>query len=228
MAKKNLIMCFSSLRPSQFSYEELLLREKNYDLALEWLLKSIPDSWDIIYNDNTIKSMDDLLFQPLKEKLDNVHKLILHNDNHGEFNKGAGEHDMCKKCFLQLEAEEYEWVVYFTARHIIPNSNIFESLLNKFQEFDCVVSNPDFYYLNNFLRVQSASGLYNDMLFAMKSKSFTRFIDFVDVQLLKREHKGSEQHLYDFIKLNEDINTVELPHLGILRYDHQSYGWHLV
>jgi hypothetical protein len=228
MVKKNLIMCFSSLRPLQFTYDELILREKNYDLALDWLFKSVPENWEIIYNDNTLVSIDDLVFQPLKEKLSRVNKLILHNDNHGEYNKGSGEHDMCKKCFSKLEAIDYEWVIYFTARHIIPNSGIFDSLISKYQEFDCVVSNPDFYYLSNFLKVQSASELYNDMLFAMKSTAFTRFIDFVDIELLKREHKGSEQHLFDFIKLNSDLKTIEIPQLGILRYDHQSYGWHLV
>ena len=95
---KNIIFCFSSLHPSGFDKAQVEIREKNYDLALTWLLKSIPDDWDIIYNDNTLGHVDELTNISLKNNLNsNRIKILLHKNNLGSTNKGAGEHDMCKK-----------------------------------------------------------------------------------------------------------------------------------
>jgi hypothetical protein len=226
--KKNLILCFSSLRPSQYNSSMLEQREKNYDLALEWLLKSIPNNWDIIYNDNTLSSLHDLKNESLKKRLQNERiKLIFQKVNEGSKNKGAGEHDMCRKSFIKINPEEYNWVSYFTARHIIPNSCYFDKLEKEFDDYECVMSNPKFYYLNNFEIVPSSAGLYNDMLFSMKSNVFRRFIDHIDVELLKEQHKNSENHLYEFVAGN-GLKTFELESLGILRNDHQSHGWHII
>lgn len=228
MDKKNLILCFSSLRPVQYSEQMLSERELNYDLALEWLLKSIPKNWDIIYNDNTLRDLDDLKNKELKNKLDSSKiKILLHNNNEGSINKGAGEHDMCKKSFDGINPEEYNWVSYFTARHIIPNSWYFNKLENEWKEYDCVMSNPGFYYLSNFEKIKSAENLYNDMLFSMKSEVFRKFIDHIDIQLLKKENKNSENHLYEFVHSGKFSNHL-IDNLGILRNDHQSHGWHLV
>jgi len=203
-------------------------REKNYDLALEWLLKSVPENWDIIYNDNTLNDLSDLKNESLKKRLqDERIKLIFHKSNEGSKNKGAGEHDMCRKSFIEINPEDYNWVSYFTARHIIPNSWYFDALEKEFNDYECVMSNPKFYYLNNFAIVPSSTGLYNDMLFSMKSNVFSEFIAHIDIELLKSEHKNSENHLYEFVKKN-NLKNFELESLGILRNDHQSHGWHLV
>lgn len=228
MDKKNLILCFSSLRPSQYSEEVLQNREKNYDLSLNWLLKSIPENWDIVYNDNTIKDISDLRNISLIEGLKNPRiKLNLHNNNEGQINKGAGEHDMCKRGFSSVNPKDYLWVTYFTARHIIPNSWYFDKLDSDWSEYDTVMSNPGFNYLSNYLKVSSSPGLYNDMLFSMKSNIFSDFINHIDVQLLKDQRKNSETHLFEFIK-DGDFKNLEIQSLGILRNDHQSHGWHLV
>lgn len=226
--KKNLILCFSSLRPSQYNSSMLEQREKNYDLALEWLLKSIPNNWDIIYNDNTLSSLNDLKNESLKKRLQNERiKLIFHKSNEGSKNKGAGEHDMCKNSFLEINPNDYEWISYFTARHIIPNSWYFDKIEKDLSNYECVMSNPKFYYLNNFISVSCASGSYNDMLFSMKSNIFNEFIAHIDVELLKAQHKNSENHLYEFVAGN-GLKTFELESLGILRNDHQSHGWHII
>jgi hypothetical protein len=228
MHKKNLILCFSSLRPSQYSEEMLVKRESNYDLSLEWLLKSIPDNWDIVYNDNTLNDLNDLKNESLKNRLsDKRIKVVLHKSNEGSVNKGAGEHDMCRKSFLKINPKEYNWVSYFTARHIIPNSWYFDKLDTDWKSYDCLMSNPGFYYLSNYTQVKSTEGLYNDMLFSMKSDVFRKFIDHIDVQLLKIQHKNSENHLYEFVQ-SGNFSNLEIENLGILRNDHQSYGWHLV
>jgi hypothetical protein len=228
MHKKNLILCFSSLRPSQYSEDMLTSRESNYDLSLEWLLKSIPENWDIIYNDNTLNDLSELKNESLKNRLsDKRIKVVLHKTNEGSTNKGAGEHDMCRKSFLKINPEEYNWVSYFTARHIIPNSWYFNKLDTDWKEYDCVMSNPGFYYLSNYIQTTPTDGLYNDMLFSMKSDVFRKFIDHIDVQLLKIQHKNSENHLYEFVHLGKFLN-LEINSLGILRNDHQSYGWHLI
>lgn len=203
-------------------------REKNYHLSLECLLRSIPDHWDIIYNDNTLSSLSEIQNENLKEKLHHERiKVILHNDNEGTINKGAGEHSMCKKSFETIEPEEYNWISYFTARHIIPNSWYFDNLDGNWKNYDSVMSNPPFFYLANYLRSDPSGGLYNDMLFSMKSSIFRKFIEYIDVALLKKLHKNSENHLYEFVK-GGGFNNLKIDKLGILRNDHQSYGWHLV
>ena len=65
------------------------------------------------------------------------------------------------------------------------------------------------------------------MLFSMKSDVFRSFIDSIDIQTLKNQHKNSENHLYEFVQ-SSSLNNLEIESLGILRNDHQSYGWHLV
>lgn len=228
MNKKNLILCFSSIRPIQYDPEMLKSREKNYDLALEWLLNSLPTNWDLIYNDNTLSDLSDIDNESLRERLKNDRiKLILHKNNEGIQNKGAGEHDMCRKCFLEVDPNDYNWVTYFTARHIIPNSSYFDKLENEWFEYDSIMSNPVFNYLNNYENnLPLNKDCYTDMLFSLKSYVFREFINHIDVQFLKMYHKNSEGHLYDFIK-NSNYNTLELDRLGILRNDHQSFGWHL-
>jgi hypothetical protein len=228
MRKKNLILCFSSLRPSQYSEDMLTNRELNYDLSLNWLLKSIPDNWDIIYNDNTLSSLDELKNESLKSRLSSDRiKVILHNTNEGSVNKGAGEHDMCRRSFLKVNPEEYNWVTYFTARHIIPNSWYFDKLDSEWSNYDSIMSNPEFYYLSNYEKSDISQGLYNDMLFSFKSDIFRHFIDNIDIQVLKNQHKNSENHLYEFVQ-SGNFTNLEIPNLGILRNDHQSHGWHLV
>jgi hypothetical protein len=228
MRKKNLILCFSSLRPSQYSEDMLKTRELNYDLSLEWLLKSLPNNWDVIYNDNTLSSLNELKNESLKNRLSNDRvKVILHNTNEGSINKGAGEHDMCRRSFLRVNPDEYNWVTYFTARHIIPNSWYFDKLESEWSSYDSIMSNPEFYYLSNYKKTNISEGLYNDMLFSMKSDVFRSFIDSIDIQTLKNQHKNSENHLYEFVQ-SSSLNNLEIESLGILRNDHQSYGWHLV
>jgi hypothetical protein len=226
MDKKNLIICFSSIKPEGFKKEQVQEREKNYDLALDFLIKSLPKNWDIIYNDNTLDSIDDIQNENLKSKLSSI-KLVLHKNNEGNNNKGAGEHDMCKKCFLNHVENKYNWIVYFTARHIIPNSWYFNMLDSEWSNFDCVMSNPPFYYLN-FKKVDASKNLYNDMLFAMKHDLFDSFVDSIDIIKLKNFHMNSENHLFDFVNSNKKINIKEIDSLGILRNDFRSFGWHLV
>lgn len=228
MSKRNLILCFSSLRPHQYEESMLIQREKNYSLSLEWLLKSLPDHWDIIYNDNTLSNLSEIKNEELRYKLTNERiRVILHQNNEGSVNKGAGEHSMCKKSFESIDPDNYNWISYFTARHIIPNPWYFENLDNNWKDYDSVMSNPAFFYLTNYLKSDPTPGLYNDMLFSMKSDVFKKFIDHIDVELLKRNHMNSENHLYSFFSSGE-FNNLEIENLGILRNDHQSYGWHLV
>jgi hypothetical protein len=225
MSDKNLIICFSSIRPSNYPLDKLKDRESNYNLSLKWLLKSLPSNWDIIYNDNTISSLDDIENDELRESLSNLN-VILHNNNIGSLNKGAGEHDMCKKSFSTINPKDYKWVTYFTARHIIPNSWYFDNLENKYDNYDAVMSNPSFHYLS-YQYAKSDKNLYNDMLFSMKSDVFQDFISSIDTNNLIIKHKNSETHLFEFVN-DKKINKIELDSLGILRNDWQSFGWHLV
>ena len=225
MSKKNIILCFSSLRPSNYQVDKLDSRESNYKLALEWLLKALPENWDIIYNDNTLEDLDELKNGELRNRLIGMNTM-LHKSNHGASNKGAGEHDMCKKSFLTINPEEYNWVTYFTARHIISNSLYFDRLEKECEEYDCIMSNPDFDFLSDYKHLISAPNMYNDMLFSMKSNVFKNFVESIDVEYLKSKNKNSENHLFEFVK-NNNYKTLELESLGILRND-PTLGWHLV
>lgn len=224
---KNAILCFGSFHPSNMNNFQHNIREKNYEIALTWLLNSLPENWDIFYNENTLYNLNELQSENLKQQLSSKRvMLMLHNNNIGNINKGAGEHDMCKKCFNEIDYMKYNWIVYFTARHIIPNSWYFDKLSNDWNSYDAVMSNPDFYYLD-YTRETSIINIYNDMLFSMKANTFFQFVSSIDVDRLRSLHKSSESDLYDFIQ-NNDINKIEVEHLGILRNDHQSRGWHLV
>jgi hypothetical protein len=98
---------------------------------------------------------------------------------------------------------------------------------SEWSNFDCVMSNPPFYYLN-FKKVDASKNLYNDMLFAMKHDLFDSFVDSIDIIKLKNFHMNSENHLFDFVNSNKKINIKEIDSLGILRNDFRSFGWHLV
>lgn len=222
---KNLILCFSSIKPTGPSTKHLPTREFNYDMALDFLLKNLPKNFELLYNENTLQSLDQISHPGLKSKLKGLH-VLLHNNNEGSVNKGAGEHDMCKRAWDSIQDKQnYNWVVYFTARHIIPNPWYFE-FLERHDDFDAVMSNPDFHYLN-YRKSEAAPSMYNDMLFAMKAPVFDAFVKSIDVSGLQEQHKNSEQHLYEFIN-NGGYGVKEIPSLGILRNDHQSHGWHLV
>ncbi len=225
MSKKNLILCFSSLRPNQLPKGSLKDREANYELSLKWFLKSLPENWDVIYNDNTISNLNELENESLRNMLSNMN-VILHNNNHGSTNKGAGEHDMCDKSFRSINPSEYNWVTYFTARHIIPNSWYFDKLVNELDEYECVMSNPVFDILTNYNHLVSAPNNYNDMLFSMKSNIFKDFVDSIDVNNLKVNKKNSEEHLFEFVN-NNNNKTHILESLGILRND-SIVGWQLI
>lgn len=222
---KNLILCFSSIRPKHFNSEQLNIREKNYDLALEFLLKCLPDNWDVIYNDNTLSDISEIYNENLKSKLKKI-TVVLHKDNEGSTNKGAGEHDMCRKAFLNNIHDKYNWVVYFTARHIINTPWYFNMLDGEWKDFDSVMSNPTFHYLN-YDKLESANNNYNDMLFAMKFDLFKLFVDSINIDNLKTNGINSEKHLYDFVKSNKNINNKEIDFLGLLRNDSLT-GWHFV
>ena len=88
------------------------------------------------------------------------------------------------------------------------------------------MSNPEFFYLN-YIKTNATKGLYNDMIFSMKSNVFKKFVESIDIEKLQMLCKNSENHLYDFINENK-INKKEIEHLGILRNDHQSFGWHII
>lgn len=243
--KKNLIVCFSSIRPENFGFNNLNLgqtfdlsdREKDYELALTWLLKVIPENWDIVYNDNTLNSLDEIQNKELKRLLKTGSlKVLLHNDNNASrftpnkkpFDIGIGYLTTCVNSFDCLNYEKYNWITSFTARHIITTPYYFDLVENKLQEYEIILSNPVHYYFDKkFPNKQPIGNWYNDMLFSMKADVYKKYIQSIDIEKLRIPYTHSEKHLYNFVNA-ADYKVKKLEYLGILRNNYSDFGWHLV
>ena len=60
----NLIFCSAAFHVKQYPYN---IRENEYYFCLKQLLKMIPENFDIVVCDNTIKSIENLENKNLKE-----------------------------------------------------------------------------------------------------------------------------------------------------------------
>ena len=110
-------------------------------------------------------------------------------------------------------------IIYLTSRRFITNPYVFEK--TEKLEKDALISNPDFIYLNGELVKSEKKGMYNDMFFAMKSKTMIDYVNFSKdrIDFLIEQMINSEVNLYDFIK-KFDIEYEYIEFLGFLRYDY--------
>ncbi len=218
---KNLIFCSAAFHIPHYSHT---IRENEYYYCLKQLKRMIPDNFTIVVCDNTVKNINDIKNQGLKELLKTVIFLCL-DRNIGMQNIGMGELDELIFTSQKINFNDYHKVVYFTLRKIITNPWIFEKVNN--MKKDALISNPDFFHLTNdynFKISESAkNNLYNDMFFCLSSKLMLEYTNYSQskINYNLQNRVGSEQNLYNFIN-EKKIDYEWLDYLGLIRIDYKA------
>lgn len=202
-------------------------RQTLYAVALSWLIKQLPADGEIIVVDNTVASAGEL-HPVLREVLAHpkvIRREFLNQNALGTVNKGAGEHEMCRHALAhcRAEMERHDWVVYYTSRQVMSFPFLLE-YLKLHHDSDAIVGNPCYLYPDG-KDEPFAPGLYCDMIVAMKSPLFLRFIEAMDPEYLVREKLNSETFLYRFLQKSRETNgTVirEINRWGLLRFNYNA------
>lgn len=214
--KKYLLLVFSSFHVVS---DPNNLRENEYFLCYENLLRLNPSNFDICFVDNTTKSIDQLQNKRLKELL-NGNRHILYDNNIGVENKGLGELDMLRQAANLINLDDYCYIGYLTGRRLITCNYIFDKMmaLNK----EALISNPPIIRVCDGEVFPPTPNLYNDMFFSMCPQTIKKYIQFSFPYLNGLINNiGSEQILYKFINEN-NISYEWMPSLGFIRNDWNS------
>ena len=212
--KSNLAIVFSTFIVG--SGEALNKRLKEYAACYKQLLRVIPSSFDLIFVDNSIISINDIENDSLKSILSNQ-KLFLTHNNEGIANKGVGELSMLCELSQQVDLLAYEKICYCTGRKYFTCPYSFEKAESS--NYEALVSDADYMFLDGTLLI-SDKKMYNDMFFAMKSSTMKEFISQTQPRLkdMTKNMINSETNLYNFIHDN-NIDYQLLPFLGLIRSD---------
>ena len=217
---KNFIFCSSAFHIPYYSHN---IRENEYYYCLKQLKRMIPENFTIVVCDNTVKNIDDIKSQQLKNLLKTVIFLCL-DRNIGTQNIGMGELDQLIYTSQKINFNDYDKVVYFTLRKLVTNPWIFEKVND--MKKDALICNPEFLHLtNNYnFRYSSASpNLYNDMFFCLSSKLMLEYVEYSKNNIIYnlQNNIGSEKNLYNFItKRNIDYEWLKC--LGLIRIDYKA------
>jgi len=217
---KNLIFCSSALHIPNYSHT---LRENEYYFCIIQLKRFLPENFDIVICDNTIKNINEINHSQLKELLNNLNFLIL-NRNSGTTNIGMGELDELIHTSNNIDFSKYNKIVYFTLRKIVTNPWIFEKVNNC--KKDGIISNPKFFHLSNnfnFKYSDPTPNLCNDMFFSLKSDLMLKYVEYSKnlIEYNLKNGVGSEQNLFNFINKN-NIDYEWLDCLGLIRIDYKA------
>ena len=152
-------------------------------------------------------------------RLPQITDALFSQDNLGVKNKGAGEYGLCRFAFENKRDlfEQAEWIVYYTHRHTMPFPKVFE-YIEKYQNFDAIVSNAVYLYPDGSGSVP-ASGVYDDLIFAMKRPVFLRYIETMNPEVMVKNKIGSEQNLYQFLT-SRNIKYKQVERFGVFRYNY--------
>jgi len=228
---KTLFVCLGSYKVNDRTGSDPtnIDRQTVYAIAMDRLISTMQRDTGIIVAENTVSNLSELT-PYLQEQLirPEISKLIFVNDNKlGARNFGAGEYVMCQRVLDECEEiiKEYDWVVYFTSRYIMPYPLIF-SYLEKYKDKEAIVANASYLCSDNRVE-QSSPGNYNDMIFAMKRDVFVRYVESMNPQKLAQEKMNSETHLYDFIR-DQKVDFQEVHRWGTLRYDYHKYQMQVI
>ena len=120
---KKLVICLSSYSPINSNLIEKYGRQELYAIALWNLAQTASTNTDICVVENTTseekieneKLVDILKSQKIK------YKIFINKNDLGSKNKGAGELEMCQAALntLKEKLNEYDYIIYYTSRHII-------------------------------------------------------------------------------------------------------------
>tara|TARA_B100001741_G_C16528541_1_gene588351 strand:- start:941 stop:1660 length:720 start_codon:yes stop_codon:yes gene_type:complete len=222
--KKNLIFASASFHPKRKNIikkkKDLLQREEDYLFCLKQLIRVVPNNFEIHIVDNTIKGSDSLFNSELRSFLKDLNVTYSFETNKKEV-KNIGVGELKELFYLEniLDFSKYSKICYLTSRRFITNPYVFEKTEQLKKE--ALLSNPDFIYLDGQVIPSEKKGMYNDMFFAMTSKTMQEYISFSKdrIDYLDDNLINSETNLYDFItKFN--IPSEFLMFLGFFRYDY--------
>jgi len=214
--EKYLLLVFSSFHV--FS-DPTNLREEEYRICYEQLIRLKQSNFDICFVDNTTESIDSIKNKKLKELLNN-NKYILYNNNIGVINKGLGELHMLKNSSELINFDEFKYIGYLTGRRLVTCSYIFDKMMSLQKE--SLISNPPIIRVCDGNVSLPTKNLYNDMFFAMNPETIKKYIQFA-IPFLDGiiDNIGSEQILYRFINQN-NISYEWMDALGFIRNDWNS------
>ena len=166
---KNLAIGFASLRPHTLPEDVCDIREREYYVCMQQLVRVLPESFDLLICENTIDDPNEIKTQGLRDFLNETELCATGSEsNIGTSNKGLGELLQLKTVLDQTDIDKYENVCYITARRFYTCPYVFErteSLKKK-----ALLSNPDFIFLDGRVLESYKGPLYNDMFFSMKTK----------------------------------------------------------
>lgn len=220
---KNLALAFCSIRPKQLTDSICDYREHEYFRSIQQIERILPDSFDLVVCENTIDDEKQLKNRELAEYLSNIEMVSLGSSgNIGTVNKGMGELLMLSSALEELDIDKYVNITYISARHLLTCPYVFERT-ERLQK-DAIISNPDFVMMDGTVEESHKGGLYNDMIFSMKSKTMREYSDYSKKYVsFDQRQVGSEQILFNFINEN-DIEYEWLDTLGVIRNDWQKNG----
>lgn len=216
---KSLVVIFSSFNLEKSTADYNIERQKEYAVCYRQLFRVIPDNFDILFVDNSIKSIDEINSADLRETLSKS-RLLLTMQNFGEKNKGVGELVMLIQSSQTVNFLEYEKICYCTGRKFFTCPYPFEKATETNKPV--IVSNPDFQFLNGKFK-SVAKNMFNDMFFAMDSKTMIQFIEFTKprLQIMENHMINSETNLFEFVHENKlDFQFLEF--LGIIRNEQNT------
>ena len=229
---KKLVICLSSYSPSNSSFIEKYNRQELYAIALWNLIQTVSDETEICIVENTT-SEEMIENDKLKNILKNPkvrYKFFINQNDLGSINKGAGELQMCKSVLINLgeKFNQYDWIIYYTSRHIIYDVKNIEEKINR-NDYEMLIGNPNYIVYNKKMRIV-APGNCNDMLFAMKSSLFNEYCSNIDPKKLVKEKMNSERYLYTFSeeKRSQKVKILDLNEIPLVRYNYAIQEMHLV
>lgn len=217
---RNLGIAFCSIRPKQLSVSICDHRESEYFLCIKQLKRVLPVNYHLVIVDNTVSSLDEIKSEEFKEFL-RKEKVLFLEKNLGEMNKGLGELHMLNYVLESLDLSDYEFITYITARRIFTCPYFFEK--TEMLKSDGLLCNPDFLYLDGKFIESHKEGMFNDMIFSLRTELMKGYAKYSMKRLnyLAQIQKGSEQNLYDFIT-ETNINCDWVDWIGLIRNDWES------
>lgn len=217
---KNLIFCSASFHLQNYPHN---IREKEYYYCFKQLIRMLPENFEIVICDNTIKCLEEIENLDLKQLLQKQHFFILER-NIGKSNIGMGELDELIFVEDKVNFKNYDKVIYWTSRRIVTNPWIFEKV-NAMKK-EALLCNPPLLALRsdyNFNYYPVNETLYNDMFFCLSSKLMLEYTNYSKskINYNLKNRVGSEQNLYNFIN-EKKIDYEWLEYLGLIRIDYKA------
>jgi hypothetical protein len=219
MTKKNLVLAFSSFFISRDPDRGRL---EEYAICYEQLHRVLPDTFSLIFVDNTIANKRDLamISQRLYKAVDNT-PCLFYDNNIGVSNKGLGELDMLAKAFNRLDLSSYDKISYLTGRRFVTCPYVFYRTENCKKKI--LVGSQHFVNAQSGQVIPLTPNCFEDMYFSMDYDVMVEYVDYAKKNMNPPPGVGSEQILYSFVNSTKYAYE-ELNHLGFIRNNWERWG----